>query len=406
MIDVIVVGCGASGIVAAIKAKKKNNRVVVLERNSKPLKKLLMTGNGRCNYMNEIYGTKFYQSEDIDIVSQIISDQNLFLVREFFDELGIVPKIKNGYYYPYSNQAVTIYHALVEKALSLGVEIISDTLVLDIRKDQDRFFITCEDCEYTSFQVVLSTGSKAYPKTGSDGMGYRFLEKFGHTIVEPFPALVQLTSDFPYRKEWDGVRSEVEIELFEDHKFVMRECGEIQFTRYGVSGICVFNLSNYLTRRCSNHLIELHVNLVPFIETLITPWMDSYCKKHSDKILKSLLEGFLNDKLVPIILKLSHLDENKYYQELSNSEKLLLCKNLRSLPILITGTQSFDSAQICNGGIKLTEIDSSTMESNFISGLYIVGELLDMNGNCGGYNLTTCWISGILAGRAIGDMYD
>lgn len=406
MIDIIVVGCGASGIVAAINSKTNNNRVVILERNSKPLKKLLMTGNGRCNYMNETYSKNYYVSEDIEVVDSIISSDNIQMMKDFFDGLGIIPKIVNGYYYPFSNQAVTIYNALVEKALSLGIEIVYDTLVLDISKEEDLFLVECENKTYTSKKLILSTGGKSYPKTGSDGMGYSILEKFGHKVVKPYPALVQLIADFPYLKEWNGVRSEVEIELFEDNKYIKRESGEIQLTSYGVSGVCVFNLSNIITRRIDSHEVELKINFVPFIKTLITPWMDQYSKKNHDKKLESLLEGFLNYKLVNVILKVCKLDKNRYYKDLSNEEKLLLCKNLRAFSIKITGTKSYDSAQISNGGVKLTEINHKTMESQLISNLYIVGELLDMNGNCGGYNLTVCWISGLLVGKAIGGYND
>ena len=182
-----------------------------------------------------------------------------------------------------------------------------------------------------------------------------------------------------------------------------RESGEIQLTSYGVSGVCIFNVSNFITRRLKEHEIVLKINFVPFIETLITPWMDQYSKTHNQKNLTQLLEGFLNNKLVPIILKSCKLDEDFTYQELSKESKFSLCKALRSFTIPITSVKAFDSCQICNGGIPLSEINPETMESKKVKGLYITGELLDMNGICGGYNLTTCWISGILAGE---DLYD
>jgi predicted flavoprotein YhiN len=134
--------------------------------------------------------------------------------------------------------------------------------------------------------------------------------------------------------------------------------------------------------------------------------MDSYSKKNSNKKLYNLLEGLLNTKLIDIILKVSNIDGNRYYNDLSNEEKLVLCKNLKGLKINITGHKSFDNSQICSGGCRLSEIDYNTFESKLVSNLYITGELLDMNGVCGGYNLTTCWISGILSGKAIGDKYD
>lgn len=406
MCDVIIIGAGASGIVSSIFAKKSNNRVIVLERNDKSLKKLLMTGNGRCNYMNESYSTKNYHSEDIDIVDKIISSNNIEMVKKFFDSIGVIPKIKNGYFYPYSNQAITIKNMLEEKALSLGVEIKYNSLVTDINKVNDKFEVICNDEKIYCDNLVIATGSKAYPITGSDGLGYTFLSKFNHTIIDVVPALVQLTSDFKYLKLWDGVRSDVALELFEDDKYVDTETGEIQLTNYGISGICTFNLSHYVTRGINNHKYTISINFVPFIDTLITPWMDDYSKKNSNKNIYSLLEGFLNTKLIDIILKVSNIDGNRYYKDLSNEEKLILCKNLKGLKINITGSKGFDSSQICSGGVKLSEIDYNTFESKVVSNLYITGELLDMNGVCGGYNLTTCWISGILSGKAIGDKYD
>lgn len=406
MCDVIIIGGGASGIVSSIFAKKNNNRVIVLERNDKSLKKLLMTGNGRCNYMNEEYNTSKYHSEDIDIVDKIISSSNIEMVKEFFDSIGVIPKIKNGYFYPYSNQAVTIKNMLEEKALSLGVEIKYNSLVTDINKVNDKFEVICNNEKMYCDNLVIATGSKAYPITGSDGSGYKFLSKFNHTIVDVVPALVQLESDFKYLKLWDGVRSDVTLELFEDDKYIATESGEIQLTNYGVSGICVFNLSHYVTRGINNHKYIMSINFVPFIDTLITPWMDDYSKRHSDKNLYHLLEGLLNTKLIDIILKVSNIDGNRYYNDLSNEDKLILCKNLKGLKINITGHKGFDNSQICSGGVRLSEIDYNTFESKLVNNLYITGELLDMNGICGGYNLTTCWISGILSGRSIGDKYD
>ena len=406
MKKVIIIGGGASGIVCGILAKRENNQVIVLERNSSPLKKLLMTGNGKCNYFNEVFNKNCYHSEDIDLVEKIISTENLDKVLKFFDSLGIVPKIKNGYYYPFSQQASTIREVLLSKALELGVEIICDTFVTDIRKDNEEFIVSTDKETYKSDFLVLASGSCAYPKTGSDGMGYTFLKKFHHTIIKPLPALVQLIGDGNF-KEWDGVRSDASLELFEDGKFVAREEGEIQLTSYGISGICTFNLSHFVTRGLDNHKKEeIHINFVPFIDTLVTPWMDEYSKKLNNKNLLELLSGFLNHKLAITIIKKSDLYIHDYYQKLSNEEKLRLCRNLSSFPIEIVGTKDFDSCQICNGGLKLTEIDTSTMISNKVSNLYVIGELLDMNGNCGGYNLTTCWISGILAGERIGDLSD
>lgn len=406
MEKVVIIGGGPSGIVAGIFAKKDDNEVLILERNSKPLKKLLMTGNGKCNYFNEVYGDSCYYSEDMDIVSKIISSNNIAFAKEFLDSLGIISKIKNGCYYPFSNQASTIWKILVDEAKRCGVKIICDCLVTDILKNKNGFHISTDKNDYDCDKLVLATGSCAYPKTGSDGMGYSFLKKFSHTIVEPVPALVPLIIKNSI-KEWDGVRTDVELELFEDGKFIGKEEGEIQLTSYGISGICTFNLTHIISRGLFLKRKELvKINFVPFIKTLITPWMHQYSVKHAEKCLGDLLEGFLNYKLVSVILDRCNLSRNVYYQELTNDEKLLLCKTLRSFEVEVVDTKGFDFSQVCNGGVKLTEIDYHSMESKTIPGLYIVGELIDMNGKCGGYNLTTCWISGMLAGKSIGGKND
>lgn len=404
---IIIIGGGPSGITTAINAKRDDNEVIVLERNTKPLKKLLMTGNGKCNYMNEVYGTKNYHSEDIALVDKIISTKNIEMMRKFFADLGIIPKIKNGYYYPFSNQATTIEKALLKEVKNKGIIIECDTLVENIKKKDNCFEIKTNNNIYLCDKLVLATGSFAYPKTGSDGKGYTFLKALGHTIIKPLPALVPLVGKGNYFKIWQGVRADVSIELFEDGKYIAKEEGEIQLTDYGISGICIFQLSHFVTRGLiENKKEEIHINFVPFIETLITPWMDNYSKKHQDKNLQELLEGFLNYKLVKVIIKQSNLQEDSFYLDLSNEEKLTLCKNLRSFKIEISDTKGFDYAQICNGGVKLTEININTMESEKVENLYIVGELLDINGNCGGYNLTICWLSGILAGLSIGEKND
>ena len=402
MSSIVIVGGGASGIVASIFAKKEGNMVIVLERNDSLLKKLLMTGNGRCNYLNEVYSINNYYSEDIDLVSKIINDTNISDVFDFFNSLGIIPTVKNGYYYPFSNQATTIKNALVKEALNRGVEVVYNAVVTDIDYNNFKFNIKTSSNSYVCDKLILACGGMSMPKTGSDGSGYKFLEKLGHSIVKPLPSLVQLTSDFKYLKYWDGVRTSVILKLFQDDNYITSESGEIQLTDYGVSGICVFNLTNIISRGLDlGSKEEIRINFVPFVNIEIDLWLEQYSRKHFDKNIRDLLELFLNYKLVKVILKVSNLDEMQKYEELTDKEKKVLCDNLVNFKVNITGTKGFSYAQITNGGVKLSEIDYNTMESKIIKGLYIIGELLDINGNCGGYNLTSCWISGMLAGKDV-----
>ena len=397
---VVIVGCGASGIIASIFASK-NNEVIILERNNNSLKKLLLTGNGKCNYFNENQDISNYNSSNIDLVEQIITKNNLNNVLDFFDRIGIVPKIKNGYYYPYSNLSNSIKEALLKEANLRGVKIKTDYLVKDIKKINNKFIINNElECDY----LVLSTGSKAYPKTGSDGMGYDILRQFGHKIIKVRPALTQVLGNESYFKDWAGIRVDAKVSLYENNKYIAEQVGELQFTKNGLSGICIFNLSSKIRRGLdSNNKEDIIINFLPFVND-IEEYLNERNKRVKNRTIIELLEGLLNYKLVKIILKESNIKEDIYYNDLTQKQKIDLYNNLVAFKVNIIDTNDFDSAQVCSGGLSLEEVNLNIMESKLVDGLFITGELLDIDGLCGGYNLTIAWISGILAGKYIGDL--
>ncbi|MBQ9071710.1 MAG: aminoacetone oxidase family FAD-binding enzyme [Bacilli bacterium] len=400
MKKVVIVGGGASGVIASIFASK-NNEVIILERNSNPLKKLLLTGNGKCNYFNDNQDISNYNSSNIELIEQIVTKNNLNSVLDFFDRIGIVPKIKNGYYYPYSNLSNSIKEALLKEANLCGVKIKTDYLVEDIKRINNKFIINNElECDY----LILSTGSKACPKTGSDGIGYDILKKLGHKIIKVSPALTQVIGNESYFKDWAGIRAETKVSLYENDKYVTEQIGEVQFTKNGLSGICIFNLSGKIRQGLDNNNKEdIIINFLPFVMD-IEEYLNERNKRVKNRTIIELLEGLINYKLVKIILKKSNISENKYYNELTREQKINLYNNLVSFKVNIIDTNDFDSAQTCSGGVSLEEINLNTMESKLIDGLFITGELLDIDGLCGGYNLTIAWISGILAGNYIGEL--
>lgn len=394
MSKVIIIGGGLSGVVSAIYAKRKGNDVTILERNSDVLKKLLVTGNGRCNYFNNDQDINHYHSDNMEVVSKIITEENINELSKFYDEIGIVPKIKNSYYYPYSNQAISVKDALVNELEKLNIEIICNYLVEDI-KYNGKFII---NDELTSDKLIISTGSKAYPKTGSDGMGYNFLKELGHNITKINPALTALKSNNKYLKELAGVRCEAKVSLYENNKLLKEEIGELQLTDYGLSGICTFNVS-YLINKNENDKYVL-INFMPFINT--KEEFVSYIKERNkivkQRTISKLLEGILNKKIVDVILKTSDINSGLVLDDLNDNQINKLAENVINYKFIITGTNSFDKSQVCTGGLKLTEIDPKTMMSTKINNLYITGELLDVDGDCGGYNLTFAFISGYLSG--------
>ncbi len=400
---IAIIGGGVSGIITSICIEKKDAEIYILERNKEPLKKLLLTGNGRCNYYNENQSLDCYHSHDKDILEQILTKENLDKVEMFYDRLGIIPKIKKGYYYPNSNQAITIKNALLEEVKQKNIHLLTNTYVESIVEKQNQFIIKTNQEEFIVDKVIVGTGSMSYPKTGSDGNGYQLLEKY-HKIYKPLPALVPVISNDKKLQKLSGVRCEVSLELFEEDNFIKKEEGELQITDYGLSGICTFNLSSDISRGLEEgKKEEIKINFVPFIKTLISPYLDSFSKKHPKKTISSLLEGFLHDKVVSLLLEKSNINKDSYYQDLSNEEKMNLIHSLRHYKVEIIGTKGFDYSQTVTGGISLKEINPHTLESLKRKNLYVIGELLDMDGVCGGYNLTIAALTGILVGEAIHD---
>ena len=412
MKKVLIIGAGASGLVAAIYAAKNCFKVTIVEKNEICGKKILATGNGRCNFWNEDQSISHYRSSDYEKIEEVLNAKNEAEILKFFKEIGIEPKIKNGYYYPYSNQAVSIQKALISEAIKQGVNIKTNSEVIDIVKKDDKFEITFKDQNKISSDIViLSVGSKAAPKTGSDGFGYKILKKFGHTINKPLPALVQLRADEKYLKDWEGIRADVSIKLYENGKEIAKEVGEIQLTNYGVSGICVFNLSGRVSRGLENNKKEnVQINFLDGLnirnEHQFINWMNSRSKMLKNRNILEALEGILNYKLVKVILKLSDINCQDNWEKLDEKQKNKLAQNIVKLNLNIIATNSFDKAQICTGGVLLSEIDTKTMQSKKEKGLYVTGETIDVDGDCGGYNLEWAWITGMVAGKDVGGEND
>lgn len=398
---IVVIGGGASGLIASIYAKTQNTEVILLERNSTFGKKILATGNGRCNYWNQDQDLSHYNSQNKNLLEFIITAENQKEIMEFFNRIGIVPKIKNGYYYPYSNQAISIRNALVVEAKKVGVNLIPDAYVNSVKKNNNKYIVAYNNDATSCDAVIIATGSKAAPKTGSDGNGYRLLQNLNHTVIKPLPALVQLRSNATYLKDWNGIRGDVNISLMIDKKIVKEEFGEIQLTDYGISGICTFNLSSIASRKLNEQKkVSVLINFLPFLQEDFLTWFEKRNSMVKKRSIVELLEGLLNDKLIKVILNICKIPLTKKWVQLTNNEKILLMDALTSLKLDITGTNSFEFSQVCSGGVPLTEINPVSMESIYDKDLYIVGELLDVDGSCGGYNLSFAWISGMLAGKS------
>ena len=390
---VVIIGGGASGIVCAIKLARRGINVEILEKNNSVLKKVLTTGNGKCNYFNSNISISHYHSNDIEFLNNIITDTNINNVHKFFNSIGVVPKIKNGYYYPYSNTSTTIKNLLLLECIKLNIKIITDISVLDITKE-DKFIIKTNQNNITCDKVVIATGSVASIK--DEYNMYKLLNKLGHTIIKPLPALVMLEG-FDNYKEWAGIRLDASISLYENDKYIDKQLGELQLTNYGISGICIMNLSGRVNRILDNNkLAVLKINFIPNIENGYN-YLEERSKLLPNLNIIEMLESIINYKLLYFILKKCHINDKLKWNELNNKQKQLLIDNIFNFKFEVKESKGFECAQVVSGGVSLKEINNN-FESKIIKDLYIIGELLDVDGDCGGYNLGFAWISGMIVG--------
>lgn len=410
MSKIVVIGGGASGLVASICASFGDNEVILLEKERDCGKKILVSGNGRCNYFNNDFKIDYYYSDDKDILGEIINFSNKQKVLKLLNSIGIVPRIKDNLYYPYSNQAISVKNALCLEAVSRGVVIRNNSSVFDIVKSDDKFVISFLDEKIVCDKVIFSCGSKAYIKSDLD-LNYNLLEKLGHSFNTVLPGLTGLCSKQKYFKDISGVRCDGEVSLYVNDKLVKKETGNIQFTSYGVSGICIFNLSLIASKCLSNgDKVSLKINLMPEFDFSndeeVVNWLSLRSDLLHNKSISSILDSILNYKLSNLLLKICKIDGSLSFDDISSSLMKELAHNIISFSVDVCGTNDFNLSQVALGGVSLKEIDINTMESKIVKDLYITGEILDVTGICGGYNIGFAFLSGMIAGYAAGGFDD
>lgn len=397
MSKVVVIGAGASGIIAALKASERHD-VILVDGNASIGKKILLTGNGRCNYWNEDIDIKNYHTDNKLALDNILCKKNEVLL--YLKELCIFPKIKNGYYYPYSNQASSI-REIFARAIELStVEFIPNFKVNNIDKLDNIFIVSSNDTQIKCDKVIIATGSLAYPKTGTDGLGLIFAESFGHTINPVTPALTKLISRDSLVKSCENVRCDARLTLIIDDQNRESEEGELQITKNGISGIVTYNISSEASRALyNNNNVYVSINFLPRINDFYN-WFNELNEAIPNKTLEEMFESLFNYKLMYKILDKADLRPENRWKKLTTQEKIALANAIENYKIRIVDTDSFDNAQVATGGVSLDEI-KPTMESEKIKNLYMVGELLDVDGKCGGFNLAFAFISGYIAGENI-----
>ena len=376
---ITVIGGGPAGMAAAIiAARQGHSEVRIIDKNDFLGRKLLATGNGRCNLTN-------------------LNCENLQDTLHFFSELGLLTRSEaEGRVYPYSEQATAVQEALINALSDLEVEILCGIEVKTIEKVDSEFVISNDRKLFYSDAVILATGGKAGPQYGSTGDGYRFAKSFGHSVIRPMPSLVQMVSDQSFFKALKGVRAKGQAILIRKNQPINRELGEIQFTEDGLSGICIFNISKYYVPGD-----RIRLDLMPeYSDAEVKDLFESRRKALETRKLIEFLNGTIHKKLIPVILDELSLEKTRKIGSLNSFEIEKLVSHLKSWEISITGTKGWKEAQVTAGGIDLDEINLDTMESKLVSNLFFAGEVLNVDERCGGYNLQWAWSSGMIAGKA------
>ncbi len=400
--DVIIVGAGASGLTAGIQAAKSGASVLILEHMDKAGKKILVTGNGKCNFTNQKQGIAYYRGKNPAFVLPVLAQFGLQETLYFFETLGILAKNKReGYYYPASGQASSILEVLLMECRRLHVTILYEIGIRSIEKEKKDFLFHTKQGNFQSKTCIIATGGKSAKKTGSDGSGIPYIINFGHKIIDMVPALVQLQGKQTFLKEISGVRIESKVELYIENKKVTEELGELQLTEFGVSGIPVFQVSRYAAYALLHgKSVNVKLNFLPDLNEKQAKELiqQRFLFYGEGKTAKEALVGLFPQKLNVVFLRESGIKEKKPASDCSKKELEYLAYKTQHFIVDIVGTKNFEESQVTAGGIDTDEICSKTMESKLVSGLYFAGELIDIDGMCGGYNLQWAWSSGSVAG--------
>ena len=398
---IVVVGGGASGLVAAICAAREGAKVTIIEQKDKLGKKILSTGNRRCNLTNEYMGLECFRGDDTSIVAKVLEQFGYKDTLLFFEELGVISKSRHGYVYPISDQASTILDVLCYEVNKLNINVILEETVENITKDSKVFLVKSNKNSYVCDAVILATGGKAAPILGSDGRGYGLAESFGHTVSDVVPALVQLVGKGNYFKQVSGVRVNATVKLFVNEECAALDTGELQLTNYGISGIPVFQVSRYAAKALNaKKSVFAEVDFIPTMEeTELKDFISKRKIQHGERLATEFFVGMLHDKLSSMLLKEAYIPAHIQAKEIREDKWEKLLKLIKHFRIEITDTKTFEQAQVCAGGVRTSEINCSTMESVYEKNLYITGELLDIDGICGGYNLQWAWSTGFIAGK-------
>lgn len=420
----LIIGAGASGLMAAVTARDLGIDTAIIESNDRLGKKVLTTGNGRCNITNKSTATgtdealnlsSKYHSNQAEFPLPVLRQFGVRQTVDFFNTLGLpLIAIENGRMYPMSLQAASVLNIFQIALEDRNVPIYFKTKVLDVivSEGHPRFSIQCQtenegEVTYTSDYLFLCTGGLTAPKTGTDGSGYTLAQRLGHTLIDPVPGIVQLKLDSPYLAELSGVKFEGWGHILVNGEVIRSEYGEVLFTNYGASGPPILQLSRKAAYQLGQgKRVILSLDMMPDrTEEEVVDFLDTHWGMFGHRTVANSLIGIVNKKLIPVLLKEAGMDEdqNLLCQDMSWKTRKALCGLMKRWNFIVTDTNGFPNAQTTAGGIDTRDLQEGTLESKLVPGLYFAGEVMDVDGDCGGYNLQWAWSSGHTAATALAD---
>ncbi len=399
----IIIGAGAAGLAAAITLGRAGQQVTLLEQNSKVGKKILVSGNGKCNISNRHIDQHHFHSSDPEFIEEILDGYDLKKIEQFFASIGLVlVEGKAGQMFPMSLQASSVVELLAYEAQRVGVEIICDCTVSSIEREDELFNLETTQGTKHCNKLLITSGSPAAPQLGGNTSGYAFATKLGHTLIRRHPSLVQLCSEEDWVKGCTGVKVAGRATLYANGEQITSREGDILFTNYGISGLAILDLSREVSTRLANFdYCELSLDLMPkFSKEKLTNLLLNRIDKESQKPLTLWLQGVIHKKLIPILLTQSKC-KSRVEGELNRKEINKLVHSIKNLKLSISDTRGWEGAEVATGGIDTQEVDPQTLASKLVPNLHFGGEILDVDGDRGGFNFHFAWVCGLRVGGNI-----
>jgi predicted Rossmann fold flavoprotein len=393
----IIIGAGAAGLCAAITSARAGYSVTLLEHNNKIGKKILVSGNGKCNIGNRHIGLNRFHSQNLSFVEEALKGYDFEEVKKFFTSIGLaLVEGKEGKMFPMSLQASTVVELLEYEAKKEGVKILCETTVSAISKNEDTFRVETSQEKMTCDKLLLASGSAAAPQLGGSNSGYTYATKMGHSLIPRHPSLVQLCSEETWVKTCAGVKVSGLASLYANGELVGEKKGDLLFTNYGISGLAILDLSREAsTRLASFDYCELSLDLMPELsKEKLTNLLLARAQTESKKPLALWLQGVIHKKLTSVIIEQSSCKITKE-NEVNRKEINKLVHAIKNLKLSISDTKGFQNAEVSTGGIDTKEVNPKTMESRLVPNLFFAGEILDVDGDRGGFNFHFAWVSGL-----------